>query len=323
MNASQRGMVIGGIWLIALGGVFLVQQIMDLPWSQAWPLFIVAAGIGTGASTLLALVGRATNWWALMWALIWPLAGIIIGGLVFVDLAGLADIDALGILGGWWPVLLIVLGVLVLLGAVLPRARGIEESVSVSSSGLSSGEVVLKFGGGELNIGPGPSGTLVGGTFEGGVIRRDVGPGRVELETDITQVMPWVGQRIHWRVGLDPDIPIALRVEGGASRSILDLADLRVTALTVKTGASDTRITLPRNVERCDVRIEAGAAQVNVEVPDGVAARIHAQMGLGSSSVDEARFPRFGNGWESPDFATAANRAEITVSGGVGSVRVR
>lgn len=322
MSATQRGTIVGGIWLIALGGVLLVQQLMHLGWGQAWPLFLVMAGVGTGASSLVALAGRRIGSWTILWALVWPLILVVVGLLLFVDLAGLADIDAVRILGQWWPLILIGLGVIVLVGAVSPRARGVEERLSLPASGVTSGEVVLKFGAGQLDVGRGTPGTLVDGTFEGGMIRRDRGPGRVELETDITQVWPWFGQRVHWRLGLAPDLPIALRLEGGASRSVLDLADLQVTSLIVKTGASDTRIVLPARVDRCDVRIEAGAAQVSVDVPPGVAARIRAQMGLGSTNVDERRFPRTTNGWASPDYDGAEHRAEISVSGGVGSVRI-
>ncbi len=197
-----------------------------------------------------------------------------------------------------------------------------EDQLSISADGLASGEVVLKFGAGRLDVGRGTPGVLVEGTFEGGVRRRDLGPGRVELEADITQVLPWMGQRLHWRVGLGPDLPLTLRLEGGASKSVLELADLAVTSLEVKTGASDTRIVLPRSVERCEVRIEAGAAQVTIEVPEGVAVRIRSQMGLGSTNVDQGRFPRGADGWSSPDYETAAHRADVRISGGVGSVRV-
>lgn len=322
VTGTQRGAVLGGAWLIGLGLVFLVQQMLDLSWGQAWPLFVVYAGLGSGLSSFVGMAGRRIGAWTIAWALLVPAIVTAVGLLLFIDLAGLADVDALALLSRWWPLALIGIGVLVLLGAVLPRQRGVEDRISLPTAGLASGEVVLKFGAGELDVGAGRAGTLVDGTFQGGVIRRDLGPGRVELETDVAQIWPWFGERIHWRVGLAPDLPIALRLEGGASRSVLDLADLQITSLVVRTGASSTRIVLPRAVERCDVRIEAGAAQVVVEVPAGVAARIRSQMGLGSSAIDESRFPRSHGGWESGDFATAAHRAEISIQGGVGSVRV-
>ncbi len=315
-------MVTGGVWLIGLGGVFLVQQTMDLEWREAWPLFIVVAGVGTGVGSLMAMAGRRIGPWTIAWALLVPVILVAVGLLLFVDLAGLAEIDAFGFLSRWWPLILIAIGILILIGAVLPRQRGVEEHLVLPSTGLSTGEVVLKFGAGELDVAAGSVGTLMTADLEGGAIRRDLGPGRIELETDVIQVFPWFGDRVHWRIGLDPELPMSLRLEGGASRSTLDLAGTRVTSLTVKTGASSTRIVLPRDVERCDVRIEAGAAQVTVEVPSGVAARIRSQMGLGNSTIDEARFPRHGDTWTSPDYESAERRAEVSISGGVGSVRV-
>ncbi len=65
-----------------------------------------------------------------------------------------------------------------------------------------------------------------------------------------------------------------------------------------------------------------GVASVTLEVPTGVAARIRSKMALGSSQVDETRFPRTFDGYISPDFEGAANRVDITIEGGVGSVRV-
>ena len=59
-----------------------------------------------------------------------------------------------------------------------------------------------------------------------------------------------------------------------------------------------------------------------MNVPAGVAARIRSRMALGSSHVNETRFPRTSSGYESPDFGTATNRVDIDVQGGVGSVRI-
>ncbi len=133
----------------------------------------------------------------------------------------------------------------------------------------------------------------------------------------------WSRTRLDWNVSVNPNVPLQLAVEGGASEAWLDLSALRVTDLSLKTGASSTRLALPAQAGHTQVRIEAGAASVRIEVPAGVAARIHGVMGLGALNVDERRFPRRGGEYQSDDFATAANRADIEISGGVGSVEVR
>ena len=58
MSASNRGTIVAGIWLIAIGAVFLAQAALDLPWNEAWPLWVIAVGVGTGLSSLVALSGR-------------------------------------------------------------------------------------------------------------------------------------------------------------------------------------------------------------------------------------------------------------------------
>jgi hypothetical protein len=70
------------------------------------------------------------------------------------------------------------------------------------------------------------------------------------------------------------------------------------------------------------VKAETGAAALVVEVPTRVAARIRSRMAIGSSQVDEARIPRTASGFESADYATAANRVDLDLQGGVGSIRV-
>ena len=70
MSPGQRGGIIGGVWLVLLGGVFLLQQAMDPGWAQAWPLFVVMAGLGSAASALIGLVGRRIGPLTVVWALI-------------------------------------------------------------------------------------------------------------------------------------------------------------------------------------------------------------------------------------------------------------
>ena len=87
-------------------------------------------------------------------------------------------------------------------------------------------------------------------------------------------------------------------------------------------GASEARVRLPRNAGLSRVTANAGAASLTFEVPTGVAARIRTRMALGSAQIDQTRFPPTVGGYESPDFASATDRVEIDVRGGVGSLRI-
>jgi hypothetical protein len=130
------------------------------------------------------------------------------------------------------------------------------------------------------------------------------------------------GQPLRWTVGLTGEVPLDLRLDTGASKASVDLVDLRVRLLEIRSGAAETRVRLPANAGQTWVRTETGVASLRLDVPPGVAARIRTRMALGRTSVDEARFPRTMDGFQSPDFDRSPNRVEIEIQGGVGAVSI-
>lgn len=202
-----------------------------------------------------------------------------------------------------------------------PRTRAPNETLSIPIDGLVQAQVRVSFGGGELIIHPAEPGMLIGGTFEGGVAEKSPAPGRVEIEPlhPGGPFLTWEG--VHWDVGVTGEIPVDLRLDTGANRSMIDLSALRIRHLEVHTGASETRIRLPAGGQT-SVRIDCGFAAVSMSVPPAAAARISGKIAIGATEVDEGRFPRFGEGWQSPDYETALNRVDVSIAGGFGSVRI-
>jgi hypothetical protein len=195
------------------------------------------------------------------------------------------------------------------------------EALTIPLEELSEAQVRIGFGGGELSLQPAAPGVLVSGTFEGGVIRRDVGPGSVYLEQEDPRRAALTGCKLHWDVRLTAEVPVDLRLDTGANKSNVDLSALRIRRLEVHTGASDSEIRLPTSGQTA-VRVECGLAQVVLAVPEGIAAHIRGKIALGSTEVDTRRFPRADDGWQSPDYALAADRVDIEIRGGLGTVRV-
>jgi hypothetical protein len=108
----------------------------------------------------------------------------------------------------------------------------------------------------------------------------------------------------------------------GANKSMLDLRDMSITDLKLETGASDTKLTLPSK-GRFRADLDLGAASLEVIVPDGLSARIHASVGAVDMKVDQARFPRNGNYYQSSDYDTAVNSVDMTIDAGAASIQVR
>jgi hypothetical protein len=316
MTPARRGSFVAATWLIGLGVVFLVRQAMNLSWGEAWPLFVILVGVASFVSNAVRPFGHAG-----LWSFTWPVVWIAIGVVLLLSTTGRLAEGPADLIAQWWPVAAIALGVWFLIGALF-TGRGPVEDVAIPLDGTTEGNVRIRFGAGELTTHVAAPGMLVDGRFVGGVRQRRLAPGSVELEQDLEYGVPWVDRRFEWSVGLSGEVPLDLHVEAGASRSTIDLSGVRARNVVLKTGASQTRLVVPRGAGATSVRAETGAASLTVEVPSGVAARIRTRMTLGSSQIDEATFPRAGDAFESPDYATASNRVDLDVSGGVGSVRV-
>lgn len=317
MNQSRSGSLVAATWLIGLGLIFLIQQAADLSWSEAWPLFVILVGVGSVVSTAL----RGNLRLAGLWAFTWPVAWVVVGALLLLSTTGNLASGPGELISDWWPLALVVLGAWFLIGAIVPSSAS-SESLVVPIGGATGADVRIQYGAGELTTHVAAAGNLVDGRFVGGVLHREHGPGRVELRQDMANGWPWLDRHYAWEVGLTGELPLDLRVDGGATRMVLDLSDLRVRRLELHTGASGIRVLLPKAAGATVVRAETGAAELVIEVPDGVAARIRSRMVIGSTQIDQGRFPPTAVGYESVDYSTAQNRVDIDVQGGVGTLRV-
>ncbi len=314
---ARAGLLVGGSWLIGLGLVFLVQQTLGWSWAEAWPLFVILVGTGSAVSAL----ERGPRGLAVLWSLTWPVAWVAVGVVLLASTTGALGIRPGSLIADWWPAALVILGGWFVIGALVAGGRTVEQ-LMLLLNGARSARVRIKFGAGELSTHVAAPGSLVDGTFGGGVRHHLAGPGQVELVQDFDGGLPWFDRDARWDVGLPGDVPLELRLDTGACRERIDLSDLLVTRLELHTGASETTIRLPRAAGLTSVRVEAGAASLTIEVPAGVAARIHSRMAIGTSQIDPTLFPRSAGGYESPDYGAAANRADIDVQGGIGQIRV-
>jgi hypothetical protein len=260
-------------------------------------------------------------------SIFWGAILILLGGLLFLNSAGIRLPGGINPMQLFWPSVLIVLGGWFLLGYFL-RGRADTEQISVDLQGASQASLKLSHGAGRLALRAGaPPGQLLTGSFAGGVRKRAHTVGdRLEahLEANPTMFPPFFAgwQGLEWDIKLNRDIPMALRLDTGASQSELDLSELRVSDLRLNTGASKTDLTLPANAGLTSVRVELGAASLDINVPQGVAARIRSEHGVAAIEINTSRFPYSNGIYESADYSSAQNKADIQIQAGAGRVAV-
>jgi hypothetical protein len=257
-------------------------------------------------------------------AIFWGGMLVLFGLLFLLSNLGVLDINIWSL---FWPILLIGWGLWFLYGYFF-RPKMEVEHATVPLQGAVRARLRINHGAGKLNIYAGTGeGDLAEGDFGGGL---DLSSRRSGDTLDVTMKVPsqvfmfpfGPGGTLDWSFGLARQLPLELELETGANDAQLDLTDLQVSNLRLKSGASSTIVRLPASTGSTRVSVETGAASVKLYVPQGVAARISGSSGLASIHVDERRFPRVGGANQSPDYETAINKVEITISVGVGSVDV-
>jgi hypothetical protein len=257
---------------------------------------------------------------AFFWGIILSLGGVIL----LLD-----NLDLLGGVQGWQilgPSLLILLGLWIVLSRSF-RRKSPTEAVSVALDGAEKARLHINHAAGRLVVESGASaGNLVDGDCVGGVEISTKRRGEV-LEARLSVLsrffpMDWPVS-IEWKLRLSASIPLSIEFNTGAGRNKLDLEQLQVNEIVLKTGASSTNLILPKHPGDGIVKIEAGVASVDIQVPEGVAVRVRSRGGLATVNVDSQAFPRHGEFHESPDFDSAHDRCTIDVSTGVGTISVR
>jgi hypothetical protein len=257
-------------------------------------------------------------------AIFWGGILILLGVLFLLQSMGILNVNIWTL---FWPLLLIAWGLWILLGTFGRQAR--PQEVSMGLKGVEEARLVINYGAGRLTVdGRAAPDELLHGRFGTG-LEYDT---KEEGERVTVHLRPpnggayapwnWRDQNRDWELSLNNAIPLELEVETGAAEAILDLREMQVRRFRLKTGASESRVTFPAQAGHTQAAVDSGMASVTLRIPEGVAAQIEAEAGMAEVKVDPQRFPRAGKAYRSIDYDTAANRLDLTIHVGVGSVSV-
>ncbi len=257
----------------------------------------------------------------------WGVILIVLGGMFFLKATGVIT----DVLGWFWPIFLMLLGAWVLAQRFLPRRAGSKsDTFSVDLQGAAKLDVSFDHAAGMVVFtGGAPAGVaMTGSQATGMAVKSSLAGDTLSLDMEAGPTfVPFMGPDSgEWRLQLSEEVPVAIKVNAGASSMEFDMSAVKLTFLGVETGASSLRIKLPANAGQTLVSVESGAASIDISVPAGVAGRIRSEQGASSMNIDQTRFPLLTNMsglYQSADYDISANRVEINLEGGANSVTVR
>ncbi len=319
---------IGAIWLLFEARIFSGANLYML--LRFWPIILIGLG-------LELLVGRNQRSWSLMIAL----------GTVVLLLALMLVGPALGL---------------------APSVEVKENQYSTPLAGMTSAGINLDLSSGQATVKAltdandlitadlryvGSINYSAGGSNGRGTVR-------LSANDDQTQIVSFLGwslvngvdaNELRWNIGLSPNIPLDLTINGGVGDNTIDLSGLQITSLALNGGVGQDRITLPASGHfnftmnggigetwvtipqgvTGDTTINAGVGQLHLDLPENTPVRLEATGGLGLVQVpDWMQHVSGGSGveqrtWETSSYQAAAADARLTIhfTGGVGELSVQ
>src|SRR6266545_2113842 len=232
--------------------------------------------------------------------------------------------------------LLIVAALVVALGAGLwlwsGNAQLVHQPVSQPLGAASSADVAIALNIGQLRIGAlSQPNTLIAGEIayqdrstvaRGFVMRGDTAAFTLrEQDSQANSLIKHSDDAAVWDLRLNPVTPMRLTLVSDVGNSAIDLAQLHVTDLDLKTSVGNITLTVPRQ-GHVQALIRGGVGNTTISIPAGVAVRLALSIGLGSVNVPES-YRQVGSGYVSPDFDTATNRVDLTVSSRAGDITIK
>ena len=283
-------------------------------------VFLLSLGV------IWALVNLNIITWSVFGALftLWPLFIVLVG--INIIFKNNEIVKSLG-----WVALLTVL---VLYGfynqgrAETPIPRNGDKISIEKLAETSTGELRLDLGGLRLNMNSGAQNLLdavVSDPFTKHSInmKRNNETAEIRFRRDGARVWDQSVFNQDCSLTLNSDVVWDMDINVGAVSGTLNLSDLKVKRVDLDTGAGDMKLVFGANHDLTDVKIDAGASRISVEVPENAGVKVKFDGGLNSNNLDSLGWERQGkNTYYSPGYNQAKSKINMDVDMGMGRFEI-
>ena len=260
--------------------------------------------------------------------LFWGLSVMLLGSFLLLNSLGFVHVNVWKFVG---PGILILLGVWFIFNSIFQKTPEAAESLSIPLEGETEVELEISHGAGQLRISADQSSTsLLNGSFYNGVDSRVDRQGSITkislkpFNDPVTMMIPGNFHGLNWDVKLNSQLPVNIKLNDGASDTVLNLSQVNLKALDISTGASKTEVTFSEKSLYTRAKIGAGVAAVIIHIPTPIAASIKVNgKELSSIKVDTTRFIQSGDRYESAEYATAEKKLDLEINPGLGEVTIQ
>lgn len=281
-------------------------------------------------------LGENFSWWkdydiSLIWQL-WPLLLVVFGVSILAKRTSYSNLITL---------IITVLAILFAAAVVLkPEIIGLPEDANKISSektiiseslpeGVETAQIEIKTGATSLNVNS-SSEKLIEGDFSSGFNQPDFtvktvdDTALIDIKTDTSPSMGWRWNRDRvLNLQLNQDLETDLSIDSGASKMDLDLTEIKISRLSVNTGAASLVLKLGEFTQPdAVVDLKGGASSFDIKFPQNIGVEINSETGLSSNTFNQ--FDKISEKvYRSKDYTQKSKKITLNISAGVSSVSVK
>jgi hypothetical protein len=127
-----------------------------------------------------------------------------------------------------------------------------------------------------------------------------------------------------WKIGLNPELPADITLDGGSGSVSLGLDGLNLASLRASLGSGSSTITLPVSEAKYSVEIESGSGAVTIKLPGSTPVDLTIESGSGSVNISvpagaALRVETLDDGSGSFNIPDGLKRATSTSAGSLGA----
>ncbi|MDQ6918382.1 MAG: DUF5668 domain-containing protein [Candidatus Dormibacteraeota bacterium] len=296
-----------------------------------WPIVLIGIGV-------VALLFN-TGWldWEKVARLyrLWPLLLIVLG--IAILFRGRLPRR----LASLFAAVLLIVAVLAIGGALaaLPQAfEGSSTPTETSHFAAATGEITaphldLSAGAAQIKVHAGPTGgdlyraTIESPTDEKPHVGLNAGTSTLSVHLPGRTGFHWGNQNDHRTVDLtlNDQLSWAIGLNTGASQTSLGLSGMKISSVSLASGASSVKLLLPKPSGTVPVDVSGGAMHLVIQRAAGTPIRVSSNGGASSLDVDGNHYGGLfhqGQAYASPDYSTATDRYEINIDSGASSIGI-
>ena len=203
------------------------------------------------------------------------------------------------------------------------------ETQTVKLGDAQSATVELDMGAGELEV-HGGARELMEATFTYNVNKwkpmidyvTSGDQGMLKIKQGDTEGIPMGDTKNRWDISLCETVPIDLKIDMGAGQGILDLRDVRLSALDIDGGVGELRLDLSGERDQdLDVDINGGVGSATIYLPEDIGVRVHVNGGIGS--VNAVGLHKKNGVYKNNAFGESDVTISIQIDAGIGSIDLK